>query len=465
VNRCLSFFLIILACTVSQASAAEQQPPNVVIIFLDDSGWGDFRPFGSPKYKTPNVEKLASEGCRFNNFYVPQAICSASRAALLTGCYPGRTKMFGAHGPNAKGLDPKFATMGQVLKKAGYTTAVFGKWHIGDQPATRPPARGFDESAGLMYSNDMWEFHPGSPKYWGRFPLKYWKNGKVTIPRVTKKHQPHLTTWYTEAAVDFIDRHHKKPFFVYVPHSMPHVPLFVSEKFAGKSGAGLYGDVMMEIDWSVGQINAALKKAGVEENTLVVFTSDNGPWVSYGKRAGVTPFREAKATSFDGGVRSATVIKYPGKIKPGTTNTATLCTLDLLPTICGLTGAALPTNRVDGGNVWDLIISKAGAKNPNEYYPFSIGGRFEGLISGDGRWKMHLPHRYRTLKKPGKDGKPGSYNNPRISLALFDMQNDPYEKENVLAKHPEVAARMIKLANLHCEKFFRGQKAVKLPAK
>jgi len=227
---------------------SSKQPPNFVIIFLDDSGWADFVPFGNPPYSTPNVEQLAKDGCRFDNFYVPQAVCSASRSALLSGCYPGRTKVFGAHGPNARGLDPKYATTAEVLKKRGYTTAVFGKWHIGDQPDTRPLARGFDESCGLMYSNDMWEFHPGNPEHWGKFPLQFYENGKVTIERVTKEHQPMLTTWYTEHAVDFINRCKDKPFFLYVPHSMPHVPLFVSEKFKGKSGAGLYGDVIMEID-------------------------------------------------------------------------------------------------------------------------------------------------------------------------------------------------------------------------
>ena len=263
--------------TAAAATMAGKRP-NVVIIFLDDSGWSDFRPFGKPPYPTPNVERLAKQGCAFHNFYVPQAVCSASRSALMTGCYPGRTKVFGAHPPRARGLDPKFATMGEVLKRAGYRTAVFGKWHLGDQPETRPPARGFDESCGLMYSNDMWEFHPENPARYRDFPLQFWENGKIKIERVTAEHQPMLTTWYTEHAVDFIRRNKSEPFLLYVPHSMPHVPLFCSDKFKGKSGAGLYGDVMMEIDWSVGEITKALESSGVEDNTLVIFTSDNGPW-------------------------------------------------------------------------------------------------------------------------------------------------------------------------------------------
>jgi arylsulfatase A len=230
--------LILAAWLLSAVTTAQAQgdarPPNFVIILLDDSGWADFRPFSQPAYPTPQVEQLAREGCRFNNFYVPQAICSASRAALLTGCYPGRTKVFGAHAPRAWGLDPQYATLGEVLRKRGYATAVFGKWHIGDQPETRPPARGFEESCGLMYSNDMWEFHPENPKFWGQYPLQFWVNGQVTIERLNADHQPLLTTWYTEHAVDFIQRHRAQPFFLYLPHSMPHVPIFCSEKFRGK---------------------------------------------------------------------------------------------------------------------------------------------------------------------------------------------------------------------------------------
>ena len=428
--------------------------PNFVIIFLDDSGWADFRPFGKAAYKTPNVEKLAKEGCRFNNFYVPQAVCSASRAALLSSCYPGRTKVFGAHGPRARGLEPKYATAGEVLKARNYKTAVFGKWHIGDTPETRPPARGFDESCGLMYSNDMWEFHPQNPEFWGKYPLWFWDNGKVTIDRVTKEHQPMLTTWYTEHAVDFIRRNKDKPFFLYVPHSMPHVPLFVSEKFKGKSGAGMYGDVMMEIDWSVGEITKALKDNGVEDNTLVIFTSDNGPWISYGNHAGKTPYREAKGTGFDGGTRSACIMRYPGKIKAGTTSTKTFCTIDIMPTLAHVAGAKLPENPVDGKNVWDIIAGKDDAKNPHEYYPFSTGRTFEGVISGDGRWKLHLPHGYRTMVEAGSDGKPGKYRQEKIGLSLFDMEKDPYETTNILDKYPEVANRLKQYAEKHRQKFY-----------
>lgn len=460
VKATLGTLLALLATgslTPHEARAATGTPPNFVIIFLDDSGWADFHPFGSPAYPTPNVERLAAEGCRFDQFYVPQAICSASRSALMTGCFPGRTKIFGAHAPKARGLDPKFATLAEVLKPGGYTTAVFGKWHLGDQPDTRPPARGFDESCGLMYSNDMWEFHPEDPEYWGKFPLQFWENGRVTIERVTSEHQTHLTTWYTEHAVDFIGRHKDGPFLLYLPHSMPHVPIFCSEKFKGKSGAGLYGDVIMELDWSVGEIGKALKAAGVEDRTLVILTSDNGPWISYGNHAGSTPYREAKGTSFDGGVRSACIMKWPGHIAAGTRSERAFSTVDLLPTLAGLAGAEPPKNPIDGRDVWDLVLGKPDAKNPHEYYPFSTGGTFEGIISGDGRWKLHLPHMYRTLVTPGQDGAAGKYRQENIGSSLFDMKNDPLETRNAIEEHPEVTARLQALAEAHRAEFFPQQ--------
>ena len=434
--------------------------PNVVMIFLDDGAFDDFRPFGNPRYPTPHVETLAREGRSFYNFYVPQAICSASRAALLTGCYPGRTKVFGAHGPEKRGLEPDFATMAEVLKPQGYRTAFFGKWHVGDQEDTRPPARGFDESAGLMYSNDMWLYHPENPEYWGQWPLRYWENNEVTIDTVHQEHQKMLTTWYTEKAVDFIERSKDEPFFLYVPHSMPHVPIFCSDKFEGKSGTGLYGDVMMEIDWSVGQIHQAIKDQGLEDNTIFIFIgSDNGPWLSYSDHAGTTPFREGKGTSFDGGVRNPCIIKYPGQIEANTLSHHTFNSIDILPTICHLTGASLPDNEVDGKNVWDLITHEEGATNPHNYYAFTNGSQFQAVISGDGRWKLHLPHKYRTVVKGGKDGIPGKYVNIDIDTALFDLLNDPYEKGDVKEVYPEVAEKLLDYADQHRKRFFGAEAA------
>ncbi|MBN2133120.1 MAG: sulfatase-like hydrolase/transferase, partial [Sedimentisphaerales bacterium] len=290
--------------------------------------------------------------------------------------------------------------------------------------------------------------------YWGQWPLQFWENGKVTIERVTKDEQPMLTTWYTEHAVDFIGQHKDEPFLLYVPHSMPHVPLFCSEKFKGKSGAGLYGDVMMEIDWSVGEITKALEDNGLADNTFVMFSSDNGPWISYGNHAGKTPFREAKGTSFDGGTRSACIMKLPGKIAPGTVSTQAFCTVDILPTLARLAGAELPANPIDGKDVWDIVVGKAGAENPHEYYPFSTNATFESVISGDGRWKLHLPHQYRTLVTPGQDGAAGKYRQENIGLSLFDMEKDPYETTNVIGEHPDVAATLRQCAERHKQQFY-----------
>jgi arylsulfatase A-like enzyme len=235
---------------------------------------------------------------------------------------------------------------------------------------------------------------------------------------------------------------------------MPHVPLYCSDEFDGKSGKGLYGDVMLEIDWSVGEINRALKEHGLDENTVIIFTSDNGPWISYGNHAGSTPFREAKGTTFDGGIRSACIMKYPPGIQAGTVSERTFGTVDLLPTLCQLAGVPLPENDIDGENVWELITGIEGAENPHAYYAFSNGSNFEGVLSGDGRWKLHLPHAYRVLETDGADGLPGKYGIARIDTALYDMKADPFESTNVISEHPDIAAELIKLAEGHALKFY-----------
>ena len=453
----LALFLFSLVIFFASCSSTkeENKKPNVVIIFLDDSGYADFEPFSADAIKTPHVQTLAEEGVKYTNFHVPQAVCSASRSALISGCYPGRTKVFGAHGPFGRGLETNFPTMGEIFKSAGYRTAVFGKWHCGDQPETRPHARGYDESCGLMYSNDMWKHHPENPEYWGQYPIKFWENGKVKIEDVDFEHQKQLTKWYTEYAVDFINRYKDQPFLLYVPHSMPHVPIFASAAFEGKSGVGLYADVMLELDWSVGQINDALEVNGIEKNTIVIFTSDNGPWISYGNHAGRTPFREAKATSFEGGNRSACIIKYPDGLNPNTSVDRAFFSVDLLPTLCYIADISLPDTIVmDGKNVWDLISGDENAENPHDYYPLSTSRNFEGIMSGDGKWKLHIPHSYRTLITPGMDGAAGKYENREIELSLFDMESDPMESKNVINDYPEVAEKMKRLAYAHKEEFY-----------
>ncbi len=264
-----------------------------------------------------------------------------------------------------------------------------------------------------------------------------------------------LTTWYTEKAVDFISRHQYEPFFLYVPHSMAHVPIYCSDKFRGKSGTGLYGDVIMELDWSVGQIMAALKKNDLEKNTIFIFIgSDNGPWLSYSDHAGVTPFREGKGTIFDGGVHNPCIIKYPAQVDANSVSHTTFCSVDILPTICYLTNTALPGNEIDGRNVWELIQDKPGAKNPHSYYPLSNGREFQGVISSDGHWKLHMPHAYRTILKGGKDGEPGEYMQLKIDTTLFDLVHDPYEKGNVIGQYRQIADTLIQYAEKHKKLFY-----------
>jgi arylsulfatase A-like enzyme len=235
---------------------------------------------------------------------------------------------------------------------------------------------------------------------------------------------------------------------------MPHVPLYCSDEFEGKSGKGLYWDVMLEIDWSVGEINRALKERGLDKNTIVILTSDNGPWISYGNHAGITPFREAKGTSFDGGIRSACIMKYPEGIEAGAVSERTFGSVDLLPTLCHMACIPLPENEIDGENVWELISGKEGAENPHTYYAFSNGKNFEGIISGDGRWKLHLPHAYRILESDGADGIPGKYGMARIDTALFDMLNDPMETTNVILEQAEIASELIGITETHVSRFY-----------
>jgi arylsulfatase len=274
-------------------TALHAAPPNLVVFFIDDMGYADIGPFGAKGYSTPNLDKMAEHGTRFTNFHVAQPVCSASRAALLTGCYPNRIGIHGALSPKAShGIADGEMTMAEVVKQKGYATCAVGKWHLGHLPQFLPSRHGFDEYFGLPYSNDMWPFHPQAKK--GSYPpLPLIENEKVIDAEVTAEDQNELTTRYTQHAEDFIQRSKDKPFFLYLAHSMCHVPLFVSDKFRGKSGAGLFGDVIMEIDWAVGEVMNTLKQQGVIDNTLVIFTSDNGPWLSYGDHAGsATPLKE-----------------------------------------------------------------------------------------------------------------------------------------------------------------------------
>ncbi len=438
--------LTILAGLAAVATAADRLP-NIVIIFIDDMGYADIGPFGAADYPTPNLDRMAQEGRRFTDFYVTQPVCSASRAGLLTGCYNVRVGILGALGPKAThGISAQETTLAEICKQKGYATAIYGKWHLGHHLPFLPLQHGFDEYYGLPYSNDMWPFHPERP---GGFPpLPLINNNDIIDPNVDAEDQARLTTNYTERAVDFIERNKDRPFFLYVPHSMVHVPLYVSEKFRGKSKRGLFGDVVMEVDWSVGQILDALRKNNLAKHTWVIFTSDNGPWLSYGDHAGsAKPLREGKGTTFDGGVREPTLMWWPGTIPAGTVCREPAMTIDILPTVAKLIGARLPNHKIDGKDIWPLVIGEPGAKSPQEAYYFYRGRALEAVRMG--RWKLHFPHKYRTLggRPGGKGGIPVKYETAEIGLALFDLENDPGETKDVKDEHPEIVAKIKMLAD------------------
>ncbi|UCE23071.1 MAG: sulfatase, partial [Candidatus Aminicenantes bacterium] len=330
--------------------------PNFVVIFTDDQGYADVGCFGAKGFETPNLDRMAEEGMRFTNFYVSQAVCSASRSSLITGCYPNRVSIYGALGPHAQiGLNPEEETIAEVLKNKEFTCGIFGKWHLGHHKEFLPFQHGFDEYFGLPYSNDMWPvWYDGTPTpedhNKATYPFLPLIDGNETVEVLTKmEDQDRLTTRYTERAVRFIEKNKDRPFFLYVPHSMPHTPLGVSDKFRGKSQQGKYGDVIMEIDWSVGEILKTLKKHKLEKHTLVVFTSDNGPWMNFGTHAGSAgPLREGKGTSWEGGQRVPCIMRWPGHIPKGTVCDKIASTLDLLPTFAAINGAPLPKNKIDG---------------------------------------------------------------------------------------------------------------------
>jgi len=446
-NQLLATLILLAALPVAAAPAGERLP-NIVIIFTDDQGFADVGAFGAKGFKTPNLDRLAKEGCKFTNFHVAQPVCSASRAALLTGCYPNRLGIHGALGPLAKhGINSSEMTLAELLKQKGYATGMAGKWHLGRPTEFLPVHHGFDEYLGLPYSNDMWPSHPEAKR--GTYPpLPLIEGDRVIDDEVTPAEQTQLTTRYTERAVKFIERHAGRPFFFYLAHSMPHVPLHVSDKAKGKSKQGLYGDVIMEIDWSVGEVLKALKKHKLEKDTLVIFTSDNGPWLSYGDHAGSAgPLREGKGTCWEGGVREPCIMRWPGKIPRGTTSDAMLMTIDLLPTIAHLVDAPLPQHAIDGLNVWPLIVGEKGAKNPHAaYFYYYNQNELHAVATGDGRWKLFLPHTYRTLagRPGGTNGIPAKYEQQKVAAPeLYDLVNDLGERRNVAEQHPEIVQRLL----------------------
>lgn len=443
---------------------AADKLPNVIIILADDLGYSDVGCFGATDIRTPNIDSMARAGTRFTSFYVAQAVCTASRAALMSGCYPNRIGLGGALNHTSRnGIHPDEWLLPEMLRDRGYATACIGKWHLGTVPSLRATRHGFDEWLGIPYSNDNSKYHPVLASEMPPLPLH---DGDQVVE--LDPDQSQFTRRFTERAVSFIERNVEGPFFLYMPHVMPHVPIFASEKFKGRSQRGLFGDVVEELDWSVGEVLSALDRLGIAENTLVIFFSDNGPWLSYGEHAGsARPYREGKLTAFEGGVRSPLVVRWPGKIPANRTSREPFMAIDWLPTLTEIAGGRKPQLRIDGLSVASLLLGKEDAKSPHEALFFYAGSELHAVRSG--QWKLHLPHPYLTTAgEPGRGGKPSNWGKAtprsitdssmdaiasrhgqrveRLELSLFDLSSDPGETRNVADQHPDVVARLNALA-------------------
>jgi uncharacterized sulfatase len=444
------------ATSLAGAASAQRERVNVVLIYADDLGYGDLSCYGHPQFKTPHIDRLAAEGARLTHFYSPVPYCAPSRGTLLTGRYPFRSGLTGNPVPakdpagdgraDHLGLPPEEVTLAEALGGAGYRTACFGKWHLGHHSQFRPLRQGFDEYLGVLYSNDM-------------HPVELWDGERmVEYPLV----QATLTRRLTERSVRFIEQNRDRPFLLYLPHAMPHKPLACSEEFYGKSGAGLYGDVMAELDWSVGQVTAKLKELGLERNTLLVFASDNGPW--YGGSTG--GLRGMKGQTWEGGLRVPMIARWPGRIPPGRVIETPAVAADVFATSLAAAGVPSPPGRrIDGKDLLPLLKGET-TESPHEALFFMAGARLAAVRSG--RWKLHVvapgaardrewkpedpytdPRRpdgvrilapyeqYHPSRHPG-----GRTGDPAAAGALFDLRTDPSEQRNVADRHPDVVRRL-----------------------
>jgi arylsulfatase A len=431
--------------------------PNIIIVFTDDQGYQDLGCFGSPKIKTPNVDQMAKEGVRFTDFYVSASICSPSRASLLTGRIPARDGVGNVFFPDSKGMDSSEVTIAEVLKTVGYKTACYGKWHLGDFTPNLPLNQGFDDYFGIPYSNDMYigvhqqfadtvNFRDGytleKAEADQRFVKKYSKNREKLKERGIKEFAPlfngnkiveypadqgTLTRRYFDHAMNFISKSGDEPFFVYITPAMPHVPLSASSQFEGTSARGLYGDVVEEIDWNMGRLFRFLKNKGLDKNTMVIFASDNGPWLDQGDDAGCAfPLRDGKFTEYEGGLREPCVMRWPGKWAAGKVSRAITSTLDFMPTLAHYAGASLPNRKLDGINMAQLL-EEPNYNHGHEIFFYSKKKEIWGVRKGD--WK-YLPHggaRFSTENDPPE---------------LYNLKNDISESRNIYSLHPEVAKEL-----------------------
>ncbi len=413
-------------CLLGAPASAARKRPNFVVIFTDDQGYQDAGCFGSPLIKTPHLDKMAAEGMKLTDFYVAASVCTPSRAALLTGCYAQRVSLPNVLFPNSKiGINADEVTLAELLKTCGYATVCIGKWHLGHLPPFLPTRHGFDHYFGIPYSNDM-------------RPTPLMRDEKVIEEPAN---QATLTERYTEEAIKFIIENKDRPFFLYLPHTMPHVPLHVSERFKGKSKRGLYGDVIECIDWSTGQILETIRRLGLDRNTLVIFTSDNGPWLSKGKNGGsALPLRGGKFTTYEGGMRVPCIVRWPGKIPAGSVCSEMAASMDLFPTFAKLSGARMLTDRIiDGKDIRPLLSGVKGAKTPHEAFFYYRGYNLEAVRSG--KWKLILERSQRKKNQPAR----------KIPETLYDLRADIGETKDVSAEYPQVVERLNELAE-RCRK-------------
>lgn len=445
VNCVASALLIVLAVTVSSMAQPEDLP-NFVILLADDLGYGDLGSYGAEDIETPNLDQLAAEGMRLTSFYAAESACSQTRASLLTASYPLRagvpTVLFPA---TLWGFNPAEITFAEIARDAGYATAAVGKWHLGDHPVFLPTNHGFDSYFGIPYSNDMSPVPANNP----------WPDNRERHPRLPlvedttiierEPDQRQLTWRYTERALDFIDANQDRPFVLYLAYTMPHVPLFASNAFAGRSERGVYGDVVSEIDWSVGHIMTRLKELDLDEETLVLFTSDNGPWLLFGNHGGSAgPLREGKATSFEGGQRVPAIAWMPGTIEAGSVSDDVATVMDILPTVASSVGTPLPGDRViDGRNLWPILTGDRESIDPYEAFFYYRDGRLEAVRSGP--WKLHVPHSYLKPRIVGMDGDAGEYDWVDMELSLYNLDLDIGETRDVASLNPAVVERLMNL--------------------
>jgi arylsulfatase A len=447
--RWISAFLLAV-CLCGATSLAEERPPNFVIIFADDLGYGDLSCYGHPTIRTPRLDQMAREGMRFTQFYSASSVCTPSRAALMTGRLPIRNGMCSDRRrvlfPNSGGgLPPEEITLASALKPLGYATACIGKWHLGHLPRFLPTSHGFDAYFGIPYSNDMDRVNDVAPSGRAAFwdpKIEYWHVPLMRDTEIIERpaDQTTITRRYTEEAIRFIREHREEPFFVYLPHNLPHVPLFRSPEFEGVSARGLYGDVIEEIDWSVGAILDALTELDLAEHTFVFFTSDNGPWLTFDDHGGSAgPLKDGKGCTWEGGMREPGIAWWPGKIEPGQVSLELATTMDLFPTCVRLAGGELPDDRILDGVDLSPVLFGTGP-NPRETVYYYRGTRLMAVRYGP--WKAH----FITQGAYGPAARQVEEHDPPV---LFNLDVDPSERFNVNEEHPEVLARIAEIVAEH----------------